>query len=422
MRLEMAEFPVRRARLGAPAAYADGLLTIDPDALRRLVLADPRIAEVRLDLAHPGDSVRVLRALDAIEPLHKPGGDVRAFPGFLGPPHTAGHGRTHRLSGFTVVEVTDFPFLASGVQAFEEGVIEMSGPGAACSGCADRVNLLLVLTPGRAASNVDYDDAVRRAALRVADHLAALTVGRAPERVEVFDHGGADGGRRRIVWVHQVRAQGPMVQTFLYGHESSGMIPTVLDPSELLDGALVGANYKTGSKTPTYVHTRHPSLLALAARHGRDLHFAGVIVARGHHENEFLKERSAHFVAKLAALLRADGALCTYEATGNTHIDFMLTIQALERAGIPAAAVVHEYGGPRGEDPPLVDFVPEAVALASSGGIDRRLSLPAVERVVGGERLAHRGELARGPLDLPIQELYAATAAMNARGILALDF
>src|SRR5262249_32046505 len=153
-------------------------------------------------------------------------------------------------------------------------------------------------------------------------------------------------------------------------------LPTVLDPNELLDGALVGANYKIGTRTPTYLHTRHPSLLALAARHGRELDFAGVIVARGHHETEFLKERSAHFVAEPAARLGADGALCTYEATGNPHIDFMLPVQALERRGIPTASVVHEYGGPLGEDPPLVDVVSEAVALVSSGGLDRRLALP----------------------------------------------
>ena len=54
--------------------------------------------------------------------------------------------------------------------------------------------------------------------------------------------------------------------------------------------------------------------------------------------------------------------------------------------------------------------------------IDRRLTLPAVERVIGGDRLAHRGEPARGPLDLPIQELYAATAVMNARGVVAVDY
>jgi glycine reductase len=212
-----------------------------------------------------------------------------------------------------------------------------------------------------------------------------------------------------------------MVQTFLYGHEMSGLVPTLLDPTELLDGALVGGNYKTGSKTPTYMHTRHPSLMELWARHGRDLDFAAVIVARGHHETEFLKRRSAEFAAKLAALLGASAALCTYEATGNTHVDFMLTVQALERRGIPAAAVVHEYGGPEGTDASLVDFTPEAVALVSSGGIDRRLALPPVDRVIGGTHLAHRGEPASGPLDLPIQELYAATIEMNARGVLARE-
>jgi hypothetical protein len=127
-------------------------------------------------------------------------------------------------------------------------------------------------------------------------------------------------------------------------------------------------------------------------------------------------------VAKLAKMLRADGALCTYEATGNTHIDFMLTVQALEKEGIPTGNVVHEYGGPEGRDIPLVDFVPEAIAIASSGGIDRRLKLPRVEHVIGGTHLAHRGEDAREELDLPLQELYAATIETNVRGVTAQEY
>jgi glycine reductase len=213
-----------------------------------------------------------------------------------------------------------------------------------------------------------------------------------------------------------------MVQTFLYGHDMTGCVPTVLHPNELLDGALVGANYKIGTRTPTYRHTWHPSLAALCQRHGRDINFAGVIVARGHHENEFLKERSAQIAAKLAKMLRVDGAVCTYEATGNTHIDFMLIVQALEQAGVPTGAVVHEYGGPDGKDVSLVDFVPEAIALASSGGIDRRVRLPAVEKLIGGTHLAHRGEPAQGELDLPLQELYAVTVEMNVRGHRAEEY
>ena len=52
------------------------------------------------------------------------------------------------LAGLVVVAVTEFPFPAGGVQAFEEGIIEMTGPGAEHSGCANRATLCLVLTPG----------------------------------------------------------------------------------------------------------------------------------------------------------------------------------------------------------------------------------------------------------------------------------
>jgi glycine reductase len=418
-RLELGAFPVRRAVLGAATAWRDGTLTIDPEAVQALVLQDPRIAGVALELLHPGDSARVLRALDAVEPLFKVTGGS-AFPGFNGPPLTVGSGRTHRLAGFSVLEVSEFPFPASGVQSAQEGIVEMSGPGARYSGGADRVNLALVFRPGSGASNADYDDALRRAGLRVAHHLAAATAALAPPELEVFELRPAPG-LPRIVWVHQVRDQGPLVRTFLYGHDLANAVPTLLHPNELLDGAVVSGNYKNGNKTPTYVHTRHPSLLALAARHGAALDFAGVIVARGHHETEFLKQRSAQMVAKLAAMLGAGGALCTYEATGNTHIDFMLTVQALERGGIPTASVVHEYGGPQGADPPLIDFVPEAVALASSGGIDRPVRLPAVDRVIGAARLAGHDLAGEAELDLTIQELYAVTATMNSRGFIAED-
>ena len=150
--LELGSFRVRSARFGTRTEYADGVLTIEPKAIRNLILRDGRIKDVHLHLVFPGDSVRVLRVLDAIEPLFKVSGPSCAFPGFNGPPRTCGSGRTHRLETFTVVEVGDFPFPASGVHAFEEGIIEMSGPGALYCGCSDRINLLLEFVPSFAAS------------------------------------------------------------------------------------------------------------------------------------------------------------------------------------------------------------------------------------------------------------------------------
>ncbi|HSR10195.1 MAG TPA: glycine/sarcosine/betaine reductase component B subunit, partial [Thermodesulfobacteriota bacterium] len=97
MPLDLASFPVHRARFGDRTEYRDGQLTIDAEAMRRLVLKDPRIRDVKLELVHPGESARVIRVLDAIEPLIKVRGPSCVFPGFNGPPRTCGSGLTHRL-------------------------------------------------------------------------------------------------------------------------------------------------------------------------------------------------------------------------------------------------------------------------------------------------------------------------------------
>src|SRR5208283_3754871 len=97
-----------------------------------------------------------------------------------------------------------------------------------------------------ASTNMEYDDALRRAALRVADYLAGATRELTPPQMEVFGLDQETAGLPRIVWVHQVRAQGPMLQTHVYGHEFSGCLPTILHPNEMLDGAVVSSNYKIG--------------------------------------------------------------------------------------------------------------------------------------------------------------------------------
>src|SRR5512145_3468239 len=107
MRLEVPTFPVERAVLGDRTAYGEGVLTVAPDVVRTVVLADARLGDVHVDIVQPGDRVRVLRALDAVEPLVKVAGPGVAFPGFLGPPHGCGEGRTHRRGGFSRVQVAE---------------------------------------------------------------------------------------------------------------------------------------------------------------------------------------------------------------------------------------------------------------------------------------------------------------------------
>ena len=68
MRLEIADFPVRKIYLGNSHRYQGGTLEVDREDLVRLVLQDRRIHEARFDTASPGEPVRITGIRDVAEP------------------------------------------------------------------------------------------------------------------------------------------------------------------------------------------------------------------------------------------------------------------------------------------------------------------------------------------------------------------
>src|SRR5262252_8139424 len=103
MRLEIADFPVRKIHLGNSHRYQAGILEVDQEDLVRLVLKDRWIHEAKFDTASPGEPVRITGIRDVVEPRAKFGGDAQVFPGIIAPVLSVGGGLTHRLSGMTVV-------------------------------------------------------------------------------------------------------------------------------------------------------------------------------------------------------------------------------------------------------------------------------------------------------------------------------
>ncbi len=383
MRLEMGIFPVSEVVLGDRFAYRDEVLTVDAADLRRVAMAGGDVKDVSFHAAMPGDSVRITNVLDAVEPLYKVSGRSCAFPGFLGPAKTAGEGRTHKLSGMCVISSTWFLGPMTGIMTYREGIIDMTGPGRRYCTNSETVNLVARFEPFEGASNEAHDVAVRLATLRLASRLAESTARLEPVRLEVFDLGEVDPALPRLVFVDQVMHQASMVQTFLYGKDLDDSLPTPIHPNEMFDGAVVGANYKTQQKVPTYLHCNMPLAYELYRRHGVDLNFAGTIITRGHRDNQALKERSAHYVAKLARLLDADGAVLSFEGGGNSTVDYWLTVQALEQMGVKAVPIIYEVGRPGTGEFPLVFHVPEADAIVSKGMQGDRIEAPAVDRVIG---------------------------------------
>jgi glycine reductase len=129
MELRLRTYSVDRVVFGATTRLDGSTIVVDRDALIRQVGEDPAFRSVGIELAHPGESVRIVHALDVVEPRAKPPGGARVFPGFLGAPRTVGAGVTHRLGGVAVVPTSPIAWDEDGISV-KEAVIDMSGPGA----------------------------------------------------------------------------------------------------------------------------------------------------------------------------------------------------------------------------------------------------------------------------------------------------
>ena len=104
MRLELGNFPVEGVVFGSETAWKDGVLELDEGTLLAPILAEPSVRDAGLEIARPGDSVRIINHFDILEPKVKVSGPGTVYPGRAGRPvETVGQGRTHRLGGMTLV-------------------------------------------------------------------------------------------------------------------------------------------------------------------------------------------------------------------------------------------------------------------------------------------------------------------------------
>ena len=425
--LEVGSFPVQRLEFGAQTQYREGTLSIDRDALLTTIAEPYTMAEIDLQLAHPGESCRIVHILDAVAPMVKVQGRSTVYPGFFGTTMPSGSGRNHLLRGAAVLVCGAFPDPTSGALSPAEATIDMSGPAARYCGFADTANLVLVCHPAPGTTNTDFDAALHRVKLKAAVYLARATAALAPPEVEVYALPPVDHELPRVVYVNQLHQQGLMAQTFLYGKHVQGIEPTMLHPNEMLDGALVNGNYRQPGRAITYAHSHNYMVRELYRRHGVEVNFLGVVIGRGWQETQALKERQGWMMARVAALMGAQVAMITADVGGtggNNTIDFMQTIQACEHMGLRTVAIMQEMGNADGIDPSVVDYVPEANALISVGGIGWRTpAAPAVSRVIGGSTV--QPSIAQDPRDaaapLAAECWYGAIWKHSELGLSAVD-
>ncbi|MBI4285510.1 MAG: hypothetical protein HY670_06375 [Chloroflexi bacterium] len=430
MVLNLRSFRVEDVRFGAETAFAGGILTINKKELQaRLLAGSDAVESVDVALAKPGDRTRIIRILDAVEPRTKLEKDASPFPGFIGPPYQAGRGHTVRLANTAIITTASFPeYMPDSHMGTNECIVDMSGPGVPFSPFSSIFNIVLSFERSKAATTVGFASAIRMASLETARYLAECAREGAPDEETSYRLG--DGvprsGLPKVAAVLLLSSLGtlslPLREFFVYAHSVDGMLPILVHPNEVLDGAVVAAYYVYGAiRNPTYFYQNNPILHELYREHGKTLDFVGAILSRAGDTTDAGKLNKAARIAGLANLLRLDGAIVSSNAGGHHVVDFMLACQQLEKAGVKSAGIISEMAGADGSDNPFPMAVPEANSMVSTGNVEQKIVLPAVDTVLGGEKLQD-GRVAAAQVEIPFRHIFCSMSQTGSWNIAARAF
>ena len=140
MRLEMGHIYIKDIQFASESKIEDGILYVSEEAVKAVALEDEKIKSASFDIARPGESVRITPVKDVIEPRVKVEGRGGIFPGVISKVDTVGEGKTYALKGMAVVT-------AGKIVGFQEGIIDMTGPGADYTPFSKTLNLVMVCEP-----------------------------------------------------------------------------------------------------------------------------------------------------------------------------------------------------------------------------------------------------------------------------------
>jgi hypothetical protein len=189
----------------------------------------------------------------------------------------------------------------------------------------------------------------------------------------------------RVAYIYQIHSlQQPIPKNLnwpiFYGDDVRKLLPTIVHPNEVLDGAVIGGY--TGHGIETHTIQNHPIIQELYKRHGKDLCFAGVVVTVAQ-ITEPERERLAVISAKLArTVLGADAAVLTKIGGGAPHVDLAQTCEKSEELGIKTALIAVDQSVVGDCKNALLFNIPQANAVVNAGSMDSLVTLPAVKKVI----------------------------------------
>ncbi len=419
MKLELGYVFIKDIQFAETSKVENGTLYVNKEEVKALILEDQNFKSADVELARPGESIRIMPVKDVIEPRVKVEGPGGIFPGMVNKVETVGSGKTNVLKGAAVVTTGK-------IVGFQEGIIDMTGSGAEYTPFSKLNNLVLVCEPVDGLKQHEHEKALRFAGYKVAIYLGELARTLTPDEVHTYETPTLVEGIKlypelpRVAYVCMLQSQGLMHDTYVYGVDAKQTLTTLIYPTEIMDGAIVSGNCVSAcDKNTTYHHLNNPVVHDLFEEHGKTLNFVGVIITN---ENVYLadKERSSNWSAKLAEFLGVDGVIVSEEGFGNPDTDLIMNCKKIESKGIKTVLITDEYAGRDGTSQSLADADVRANAVVTGGNANEVIELPAMDKIIGYTEVA---DIIAGGFDGSLHadgsitaELQVITGATNEMG------
>ncbi|MGD9560193.1 MAG: glycine/sarcosine/betaine reductase component B subunit [Oscillospiraceae bacterium] len=380
MKLTVESVKVRDIQFADETRLDDGVMYVNKGDILKLLENEPYIDDVKIDIARPGDRTRIINVVDVLEPRCKVSGGID-WPGVLSDDYEiAGKGVSRTVQGMGIVLTQNNCYWSK-----YWGAIDMFGPYSDCSPYPNIPEL--VLEP--IAPNADfrqYREAVRRIAFAAGVLIARATLAHPAESVEVFDNSTRDPALPNVAYSYQIYSKQYDTENYrepmFYGNAVPDTLPLVVQPTEILDGAIASCG---GHRTMiTYEVTNHPIITELFRRHGKDLNFVGVIITV-----TAVESQRRHLAAKMAANImkeefHADGMIVTKGHGGASTICVGVIAAECEKLGIKAVPVIQVLNAQSNLATECLFDDPEVDSIVQTGCYFYEYDLPAVDTVLGG--------------------------------------
>lgn len=433
MNLEFQIVKIQDIQFGDDTKVDKGVLTINRDELQAHLEGDRRLGKVDIEIAKPGEKCRIVQVGDVIEPRFKMDDDLEDVLGPAGNHPTTGEGKTCVLRGAAIV-VSDYRKRASSTisEVPFGAIIDMSGPGSEVSHFGTTQNIVLLPQPKEGVGALDYQVALKLTGLKTASYLGKAGKDQKPDETENYNLPPLTEITKgmeelpKITYIAQVislQFEPVPGDPILFGQQAGGIVPTILHPNQVLDGAIIAPF--PGLNVQTYHIQNHPIIKELYKRHGNELCFTGVIATVApNNVSDF--DRMANIAASLAKyVLGADGAILTKTEGGAPELAMARTAQRCEQLGVRTAIAMMHMGADVRDakfGASTIFSIPEVDAIVSMGTPYRTLTLPPVEKVIGRPGIAPEEPPIHGEIVRPLAGIKGALCQMGSSRLKAVRY